>query len=211
MSQGRARLRAVVAGFSRRLQYLREGRGLKPATTHYASSNRGAVLTVPLFLKSIEDSGLSTWLRGSPSLFSYWFVLSWHAIGMALLVGASVVIDLRLLGVGRDLPIAPLKRLYGFIWTGFWIQVVSGSFLLITYPTKALTNWDFYLKLTLIGVAVAVMQMLKNRVFSDSSLPDSIMMMKGKTLAVWSLILWASAVTAGRLLAYTYTYLAYPG
>jgi hypothetical protein len=168
-------------------------------------------LVVPLFLKSIEDSGLSTWMRETPSLFSYWFVLSLHAIGMAILVGASVVIDLRLLGVGRDLPIAPLKRLYGLIWIGFWIQAVSGTFLLIAYPTKALTNPDFYLKLTLIGVSVAVMQMLKNRVLSDSSLTDSMMMLKGKTLAVWSLILWASAVTAGRLLAYTYTYLAYPG
>jgi hypothetical protein len=168
-------------------------------------------LAIPLFLKTIEDSAVSTWMRETPSLFSYWFVLSWHAIGMAILVGASVVIDLRLLGVGTDLPIAPLKKLYGFIWAGFWIQVVSGTFLLMAYPTKSLTNWDFYLKLTLIGLAVAVMQMLKNRVFSDSSLTDSMMMMKGKNLAVWSLILWTSAVTAGRLLAYTYTYLAYPG
>jgi len=35
------------------------------------------------------------------------------------------------------------------------------------------------------------------------------MMTKGKALAAWSLLFWAGAVTAGRLLAYTYNYLKY--
>ena len=166
-------------------------------------------MAVPLIFKTIEESGLSSWIRDSPSVFAYWFILSFHAIGMALLVGASVIIDLRILGVARDLPLAPLKGLYSIIWTGFWIQVASGSLLLIAYPTKALTNPDFYIKLTLIGFAVMVMLKLRNRVFSDSNLTDSAMMMKGKTLATWSLVLWVGAVTAGRLLAYTYLYIKY--
>src|SRR2546430_17446161 len=92
-------------------------------------------LAVPLIFKTIEESGLSTWIRDSPSVFGYWFILSLHAIGMGLLVGASVVIDLRILGVARDLPLAPFKGLYRIIWTGFWIQVASGALLLIAYPT----------------------------------------------------------------------------
>jgi len=128
---------------------------------------------------------------------------------MGLLVGASVVIDLRILGVARDLPLAPFKGLYRIIWAGFWIQVASGALLLIAYPTKALTNPDFYIKLTLIGLAITVMQKLKEHVFSDSSLGESAMLIKGKALAAWSLIFWAGAVTAGRLLAYTYIYLKY--
>ena len=128
---------------------------------------------------------------------------------MGLLVGASLVIDLRILGVARDLPLAPFKGLYRIIWAGFWIQVASGALLLIAYPTKALTNPDFYIKLTLIGLAITVMQKLKEHVFSDSSLGESAMLIKGKALAAWSLIFWAGAVTAGRLLAYTYIYLKY--
>jgi hypothetical protein len=119
------------------------------------------------------------------------------------------VIDLRILGVARDLPLSPLKELYGIIWCGFWIQLISGTFLLIAYPTKALTNVDFYIKLTLIALALTVMQMLKKRIFSDSSLSEAAMMVRGKALATWSLIFWAGAVTAGRLLAYTYSYLKY--
>ena len=166
-------------------------------------------MAVPIIFKTIEESGLSSWIRDSPSIFAYWFILSCHAIGMGLLVGASVVIDLRLLGVAKELPLAPLKGLYRIIWIGFWIQIVSGGLLLIAYPTKALTNPDFYIKLTLIGIAVTVMHTIRKRVFTDSTLNDSDMMVKGKALAVWSLVLWAGAVTAGRLLAYTYNYLKY--
>jgi hypothetical protein len=139
-------------------------------------------LGVPLIFKTIEESGLSVWIRDSPSFFAYWFILSFHALGMALLVGSSVVIALRILGVAPEVPIAPFKRLYAIIWTGFWIQIVSGVLLLIAYPTKAFTNPDFYIKLAFIGLAVAVMRGLKNRVFSDSSLSDQDMMVKGKGL-----------------------------
>jgi hypothetical protein len=172
---------------------------------------KGANLVIPLVFKTVEESGISTWIRDSPSPFAYWLILSFHAIGMGLLVGASAVIDLRILGVARDLPLAPLKSLYRVIWTGFWIQIVSGVLLLIAYPTKALTNPDFYIKLTLIGIAVVVMQILKKRVFSDATLSESDMAAKGRALAVWSLILWVGAVTAGRLLAYTYNHTNYSG
>jgi hypothetical protein len=169
----------------------------------------GGCLAVPIIFKTIEESGISSWIRDSPSIFAYWFILSCHAIGMGLLVGASVVIDLRLLGVAKELPLSPLKSLYRIIWIGFWIQIVSGALLLIAYPTKALTNPDFYIKLTLIGIAFAVMQIIRKRVFTDATLSESQMMLKGKALAVWSLVLWTGAVTAGRLLAYTYNYLKY--
>jgi len=162
-------------------------------------------------MKAVEESGLSVWIRDSPSLFAYWFILSFHALGMGMAVGASVVIDFRILGIARDLPLSPLKGLYRIIWAGFWLQVVTGILLLIAYPTKALTNPDLYIKLTLIGIALAVMKKIQWRVFNDSSLTEQAMMLKGKSLAVWSLVLWLGVVTAGRLLAYTFTYINYSG
>ena len=157
--------------------------------------------------KAIEETGLSVWIRESDSVFSFWFILSVHAIGMGLLVGASVLIGLRILGLAPDLPLAPIERFYRFIWVGFWIQVGSGLLLLIGYPTKSLTNPLFYVKLTLIGLAMVSMQMLRNRVFADSRLSEAAMMAKGRIFAVSSLVFWVAAVTAGRLLAYTYTVL----
>ena len=165
----------------------------------------------PLLLRTIEESGFSTWLRESESPFAFYFVLLFHTFGLALLVGANAVIDLRLLGIERDIPLAPLKRLFGIMWLGFAINAASGALLLIAYPTKALTNPVFYIKLTLIGFAVWVMMKLQSRVFDDSSLNEAAMIARGRTLAKWSLFLWIGAITAGRLLAYTYKYVTFPG
>jgi hypothetical protein len=53
------------------------------------------------------------------------------------------------------------------------------------------------------------MQKTYTQVFGDAGSSDPLMQAKGKTLAKWSLALWIAAITAGRLLAYTYTYLLY--
>src|SRR3989441_7444827 len=136
-----------------------------------------------LLLQTIEDSGFSTWLRESESPFAFYFVLLFHTFGLALLVGANAVIDLRLLGIQREIPLAPLKRLFGVMWLGFAINAASGVLLLIAYPTKALTNPVFYLRLMLIGFAIFVMAKLKSRVFDDSSSNEAAMIARGKTLA----------------------------
>jgi hypothetical protein len=167
-------------------------------------------LAPPLFLQTIEETGFSTWLRESESPFAFYFILLFHTFGLALLVGANVVVDLRLLGIARGIPLAPLQRLFRIMWIGFSINTVTGILLVIAYPTKSLTNWDFYLKLTVIGLAIWVMQRLKGEVFEDASLSEADMMARGAALAKWSLFLWFGAITAGRLLAYTYKYLTYP-
>jgi len=167
-------------------------------------------LAPPLFMQTIEETGFSTWLRESESPFAFYFILLFHTFGLALLVGANVVVDLRLLGVARAVPLAPLKRLFRIMWIGFAMNAITGVLLVIAYPTKTLTNLDFYIKLTFIGFAVWVMQNLKTRVFEDSSLSEAEMTARGATLAKWSLVLWFGAITAGRLLAYTYKYLTFP-
>lgn len=164
----------------------------------------------PAFLQTIEDTGFSTWLRESESPFAFYFILLFHTFGLAMLVGANAVVDLRLLGVARDIPLAPLKGFFRIMWIGFTMNAVTGVLLVLAYPTKSLTNWDFYLKLAIIGLAVWVMQRLQTRVFEDSTLSETDMMQRGAALAKWSLILWFGAITAGRLLAYTYKYLTFP-
>ena len=126
-----------------------------------------------------------------------------------MVVGANSIVDLRLLGVTSALPLKPLKRLFGIMWTGLTINILTGILLLFAYPTKALTNPVFYAKLTLIALAVVTMKRISDRVFHNASLSEPDMIVKGRTMAMVSLILWASAITAGRLLSETYTYLTY--
>lgn len=164
----------------------------------------------PQFLQAIEETGFSTWLRESESPFGFYFILLFHTFGLALLVGANVIVDLRLLGVAPTIPLAPLRKLFRIMWTGFGINAVTGVLLVFAYPTKSLTNLDFYVKLTVIGLAVWVMEKLRSRVFEDRGLGEAEMMARGANLAKLSLVLWFGAITAGRLLAYTYKYLTYP-
>ena len=166
-------------------------------------------MAVPLFLNTLEQSSLSTWLRESPSVFGFYFILVLHTIGLALVVGPNAAIDLRLLGVAADIPLPPLRGWFNLMWLGLAINFTSGIFLVLAYPSKAFTNPDFYIKLTLVGFATWTLQRIRRQVFDDSSLSETAMLARGKTLAVWSLVLWAGVITAGRLLAYTCSYLVY--
>ncbi len=168
-------------------------------------------MTLTPLLAWLEATALSQWVVGSPSLFAFPGILALHAIGMAFAVGISVVIDLRILGVARAVPTGALRRFMPALWFGFWLNAVSGLLLLIGYPTKALTNPVFYLKLALIGAAMALLAGITRRVFTDT-LDDSIepglsVVRSLRWRAIASLVCWAGAVTAGRLLAYTYTML----
>jgi hypothetical protein len=84
------------------------------------------------------------------------------------------------------------------MWIGLWVNVVTGVVLVIAYPTKALTNPVFYLKLALIAVALVILRTVLRRIRASATISGST-----KVLAGLSLILWAGAITAGRLLAYT--------
>jgi len=166
-------------------------------------------VAVPEFFNAIEQTGLSAWLRESDSVFAFYFILVCHTLGLALLVGLNSAVDLILLGAASDVPLQPLKRFFPVMWWGFYINAISGVFLVIAYPTKAFTNPVFYVKLTLITLALITLRKIQKRVFGNTDLSDAAMAARGKTMAKVSLALWIGAITAGRLLAYTYTYRLY--
>lgn len=166
-------------------------------------------MAVPQILDTIEQTSFSTWLRETPSLFGFYFVLMFHTIGLAMLVGASAVVDLRILGVASNLPLRPFKSLFPIMWAGLAVNVVSGLLLLLAYPTKALTNPYFYLKLALIALAVTVVAKLYKRVFADATLSEAAMIAQGKLLAKYSLVLWIATIYTGRVLSETAKYLLY--
>ena len=185
--------------------------------------------TLDPFLVWLEATQFSTWMRESPSVFAFPAILSCHTVGMGLVAGINAALALRILGVAPGVPIQEMKRFFPVMWFGFWLNAISGVALLIAYPTKALTNPDFYLKLGLIAIAIALVKPISRRVFRepfDSSLTGSATSLdvtpgtpstarvttarqvttgNVKILAIASIVCWFGAITAGRLLAYTYT------
>ena len=102
----------------------------------------------------VEHSAVSTWIRESPSVFAFPSILTLHTLGMGFLAGTNAAMDLRILGFAPSLPLAPMERLFRLMWFAFCVSAASGIGLLIAYPTKALTNPLFYVKLLFVALAV---------------------------------------------------------
>jgi len=159
---------------------------------------------VDTFLAFIESSALSDWIRGSESMFAFPAIITLHTIGMGFLAGGSAVIDLRILGVAPHVPLKSMGRFLPVLWLAFAVNAASGTLLLIAYPTKALTNPVFYVKLCLIALAVTIVYRIGTVVLRAPDPDLKPIAAKAKTLAVVSLMTWIGLITAGRLLAYTH-------
>src|SRR5436305_4315459 len=144
----------------------------------------------------LESTAFSEWVRGSPSLFAFPGILSCHTVGMGLAAGINAAIAFRILGVAPSVPVGEMRKFLPAMWFGFWLNFFSGIGLLIGYPTKALTNPDFYLKLALIAGGVWLVGRIRERM---DGLP--------KGLAIASLICCGGAIPSGRRFAYTYRHL----
>jgi len=156
------------------------------------------------FLASIENTRFSIWVRESSSLWAYPTILFMHTVGLGFLVGLNAAIDLRILGVARRMPLAPMEKFFRIMWTAFWVNAVSGTMLLVADATTKLTNIVFYIKLGFIALAVANMMLIRRRIFRDPALDVDTQPIDrfGRALAATSLVFWGGAITAGRLMAY---------
>jgi len=156
-------------------------------------------------LAGIEQSAFSIWVRESGSVWSYPTIIFLHTIGLALLVGLNVVLDLRLLGLGRDMPLAPFERFFRIMWAGFWINAISGTILLASNATAMLLHPAFYVKIGFIAAGVSILIATRRRVFSiiDPGDPASGgVPAVARRLAWGSLVCWTGAIIAGRLMTY---------
>jgi hypothetical protein len=155
------------------------------------------------FFVWLEATTLSTWLRESPSLWAFPFVLILHTVGLAFFVGTNVAWDVRVLGFSLGIPLEALRRYFLIMWAGFWINAFSGVLLLVAYPTKSLTNPLFYAKLALIAFGVVLAFRIRGDVNGLAARADAPPM--ARMLAAVSLVCWVAVIFAGRLLAYTCT------
>ena len=153
------------------------------------------------FIAWIEQTEVHRWLGESPFWFPYPFIIALHAMGMGVIVGMNVAIDLRILGAAHDIPLAPLERFFPFMWLGFGINAVTGVGLTITHP-ELLLNWVMWIKFTCIALALASLRLLRWKVFRDPNLDEGPMPLRSQLLAGASIFFWVGAITAGRLTAY---------
>ena len=160
------------------------------------------------FLVWVEQTGLSLWIREASTIWAFPFVLFLHTLGLGVVGGLSVALNLWIFAFAGRHRAPPLRSLFPFVWAGFAVNLVSGVLLLIAYPTKALTNPVFYLKIALIVAALFHLEWLRRSVLAGPDPGRTFEVGAGvRVLSVASILLWAGAVLTGRLLAYTYNYM----
>ena len=152
-------------------------------------------------LASLQATGFATWLRESESIWALATVLTVHTIGMAILAGSAFAFDLRVLGMARSIPLAPLRTLFRVMWTGFWINAATGVALFATDASRMGTSGTFLAKMTFVAIGVVTMVLLRRHVYDRNPAAGQVSS-TARLVAVVSILAWTAAISAGRLLGY---------
>ena len=120
-----------------------------------------------------------------------------HIAAIAAMVGSVLMIEMRVFGLRKALPLVELGKLgTGIAIVAFAVIVASGSLLFLTDPVSYIANPAFAIKLGLI--AIAATNMVVFHVRGSLARPDAI----AKAQAALSLLLWLGVIGAGRMIAY---------
>lgn len=151
---------------------------------------------------ALEASAFGVWMRSSAQAYPVANLV--HLLGLVLLVGGIGVVDLRLLGFGRKIPLVPLSRfLTPLAIAGVVLMLASGVMLFAADAVPLLRAPMFGWKLAFIGLAilnaVGFQLLWRGRLAAWADTPPP----AARVMAACSLGLWLAAATLGRLLAYS--------
>ena len=148
----------------------------------------------------------NTWIAQtiSTSIWLYPALESTHYVGLALLLGGIMLIDLRLLGVARSLPLRTMISLVPWVWAGFIINAATGTLMFIYGATSFGTNPSFQLKMVLMVLAGinALLFTIAAARSGDQWVSTDRTPVAVKAIATMSLVFWVGVMTAGRWMAY---------
>lgn len=135
------------------------------------------------------------WLASSA--FAYPALEVLHIVGIALLLGNLVLLELRVWGLAPALPLRPLARLaLTLSLSGFALIALSGTLMFAANPNEMLANRAFVVKMGLITLAAANAALFHSRGGLDH--PDR----TARWQTVLSLGLWLAVIICGRWIAY---------
>ena len=149
----------------------------------------------------LESIPLAIWVHESPSVWAQPTVLTFHTMGMAVLVGATWVLDLRLLGINRNVPLSAFRWVFKAVGIGLIVNVVTGALLFAGRATAWGTAMPFLIKMLLVIASAATLVPIRTYVLRSD--PEQLEVSgNARLLAIASILTWTGAITVGRLLAY---------
>jgi hypothetical protein len=160
------------------------------------------------FLTYVEGLDISQWI--STSDFGYPIMLSIHSIGLALVVGITWMLDLRVLGFAKRLPLSGFSRLLDYAWAGFVINASSGVLLFMSDAKLLAINWPFWLKMASVVTGATTFYLLSKELHLRSYrrqngapvISEPAVTSRARWLACISIGAWLIGIDSGRLIAY---------
>lgn len=148
----------------------------------------------------------STWISKSLFAMSWLWPLceSLHFVGLCMLIGGAGLLDLRLMGMFRGVPVRHIKAMMPWAIGGFLINAVTGLLFLIMQPHLYLSSAVWWSKVAFIGSAAANASFFETRLALPalSMDPDADMPRAMKVVGACSLFSWFAVLYCGRMLPY---------
>ncbi len=150
----------------------------------------------------IRSTTLSQWVTGGPWIWPALETL--HFTGLCVLIGGLIVMDLRLIGYKRNLPLRTIHKIMPLVFIGFGINACTGFLFVMGNPHRYAVNYAFQVKIVLLLLAglnalwfrLKISPSMKDRTESTES-PPLARLMGGA-----SLVLWFGVGIHGRLITF---------
>jgi hypothetical protein len=157
----------------------------------------------PSMFESLENTSLAIWV--GESIWGYPLMLGLHVIGLSIVVGIFMMLNLRVLGFNRGVSFDAFISLYRLAWTGLLVNALSGFALFSSQATIFIDSTPFLIKLSCIVIGVLLAVLLHREIVSRTPRPDAENAMSqglARPIAALSILCWLGAICAGRLIAY---------
>jgi hypothetical protein len=151
---------------------------------------------------SLESSAIATWV--AESLWAYPVLLSFHIVGLAIVVGIFSMRDLRLIGLFSGIQPAAFLPLSKLAWVGFVINAISGILLFTSQAVTFASSVPFLIKITAIIAGMVMAGIIQSKLRTELATESGSFSNSTRAIALASLILWTAAIIAGRLVAYIF-------
>jgi hypothetical protein len=152
------------------------------------------------FFEWCEATALGTAIR--QSVWAFPVIEAAHLLGLCLLGGSLLVVDLRMLGLGlRQQSIAELARLARpWLVASVAVMIVTGSMLFLSEAVKCYYNTAFWVKITTLPVALTYTFALRERV---ARRPEADTSLASRLVGATSLVVWFVVAAAGRWIGFS--------
>lgn len=154
----------------------------------------------------LETTGLASFVDNSP--WAYPFLLTVHGLGMAVVVGLTVMMAVRVLGFPTSAPLGAYRDALPWLSWAFAINALSGMALFVADAVALSENKSFQIKLLSIAVGLLVLARLFSTVILPAQRAEAqqetfVPPRSAKALAIAAIALWwLSVIVSGRLVAY---------